>query len=610
MSHGNDPDESPECIHLQEENLVPPHVSVSINPPQHPPPPAEAPLQDDLKSNASDDNMTTTQIVERDLQNQMSANVDGIVRIEGDELSKRRKTVMLTWSHSDKPNVLSPTDARVKNVGSVTDAKSITAANTVVCKWYALKVSQSWDEVCKDQPNAPKIIALHVRPEYHATNGMLHLHCVLDLDKKSRKFPDLLKQLRKDKIYAHLQSATSTRPFDILFKYISTPTPQKPHILEGYSMGKVDSKLVDAATKAMVKYMNAPANDLQVNKFINEYYKIIPTPSDFMDLMTGENAPPSETRGKEDPSLLFEFLRVKKWWIKNSSRNGQSFVRGCYDMIQRKETLEYRNWTPKNHLNALSSIGECEDTSCTFLQAWNTLEETSDLAPYRSYLKKFYTDALPWGGSRIGGRPRNVCLWGKPSAGKSTLENLLTFSIPENRIFTMRSGNFPMDGASDLPALLLVTSSDFRMSQKLEVEPMLLATEGKDFNIDLKGKPPTTVKGPITFVLSSNRFDSGWDHEDIQALHARFVIVRLSPIPEEKRLKNLNFCKKCAYRLCNDIITDRYVPPSCRSEERPSKRQRMITELQSIKSLKEEGMLSPRTFEKMCKELTEEYHRS
>ena len=235
---------------------------------------------------------------------------------------------------------------------------------------------------------------------------------------------------------------------------------------------------------------------------------------------------------------------------------------------------------------------------CVFKKAFDTLEGLNNLDAFKKFAREWYTNDLPFGGKNIGGRPRNFAAWGPPSCGKSLLEQILLFCIPESRIFSLKTGGFPFDGCGDVPSLLVARSVDFRLEKELKVEPMLLACEGKPFPVDNKGRPCEEVSGPIVFIIGTNRFDEGWSPTDIRALHARFIIQRMVPIPEEMRIKNMVFCNSCAKELVESIVDGSYTKTGTVGEPQ-IKRQHVMGDLERLIFLRDNGVVTPRSFDRM-----------
>ena len=508
-----------------------------------------------------------SQKIEMDIQAADPSGVEcEVTSITPGQLADRRRVTIITWSHTALTHLKTPMKVRDSVVGQQPGCvDDVCSANARLCKHFALIVARLWEGFEANGGQAggrhrASLEAIVAQPEYHA-NGGLHLHCILRASSKTFLFAALHDALKRDGFATHFKTVSSTRPFDVLFKYLMVARPAKPYIFTGYMVGDVDQQLIDASEKSKVKYMGRIANEVDIDCWVRQYAGAISDLRAWKDAMAMDTPPnlpgPPDVPGRknEDPSLHRRFKAVQKWWIKNQCRVGGAHVQACLDRRQRVASIAHRSYTPRMHLDEIAPA-PCSKDPCPFATAWETMLTLNDLGAFVKYVRLYYTDALPYGGPESGGRPRNIVFTGPPSCGKSLLERLLLWCIPKERVFRMKTGSFPYEGISDLPSLMVVASSDFRFTPRIEVESFLLGTEGKCFNVDGKGTKNQDIQGPVIWIFSSNNFVSGagWGQEDIAAAHERFIEVPLTPIPRSKRMKQLDFCQHCAKSIIEDIV--------------------------------------------------------
>lgn len=569
-----------------------------------------------------DDNRPMTLKIEDDIEKNVNTFDDDLVPVNNKNGGIRSSIVLWTWSHTVKEYYQSPFDMRIRICDTLAEsAEEYEQQNIFLCKHIALLFSKEWDHISEEWLKSsgfttdvcPKLDKIFVKPEYHS-NGTLHLHILTCSNQRTRFFGTLQSRLKeKHGIFLHGRVSKSTVPFWPLYKYLFFPTDKKPLILPGYSVGNVPQNFVDKCEKEVSKMCRKQTNELGVDAFIQKYIKIIKTPFEFFDAMSGTTPPVLEEHDSEDPILLYRFKQVQSWYVKNASRNASSHVSSCYDRISRKKAITYRSMGPKDHFLSYTP-DECIGVECQFQKAWSVMSSLNDLRPFIAFLKQWYTNTLPYGGPAFGGRPRNIVFHGQPGCGKSFLENILLYTIPEERIFKLKSGNFPFDGAADTAAPLVVLSSDFRFNDKMDVQTFLLATEGKHFSADNKGRAPSQVTAPLVFVMGSNNFNSGkgWGITDIEAAHDRFVIVNLHPIPYHHRIKNFSFCSFCAHKLIRGT-TFSDVNPHGESHHLLDQRttakkpKHFLSQISEAKNLLDTGAISPKTYEKFTEKVKSEF---
>lgn len=566
--------------------------------------------------NVSPNRPSLLEQIRSDIQNSSSGMADDLVLHKGkDDL--RTKTVLWTWSHTENAELKSPTKLRNELCGRGTgSASEVESQNSILCRQVALIFAEVWEESSmelelQNDDGSVDLEAIVVKPEYHES-GKLHIHVLTSATQKTRRYTRLQSLLRsKHTICVFARVSQSNYPFNQLFKYICFPSEKKPLILNGYSVGEIPQKLVDQCEKAVSKFRSRQCGELGVDEFIRKYKEVILDSTGFEDAMAQEEPPALPGHDAEDPILLYRFKQVQSWYIKNATKHAKEHVASCYSRIARVVAISWREIGPKEHFQQYEPE-ECIGTSCQFATAWKTMSTLNDLSFFITYLKLWYSNQLPYGGPATGGRPRNIIFHGQPGCGKSFLETLVLFCIPQDRIFRIKAGSFPFDSAADNPALLVVGSSDFRITTNLDIQQMLLATEGKPFVADSKGKKALTVKGPVSFVMGSNNFFTGpgWGEQDIKALHDRFYIIELAIIPSHMRLKSLPFCTSCAKKFISGVLAgDQDVSSS--SEPwivRLAKRQKIFTDqMAQAKAGLETGSLSPKTYEALAAQLKSEY---
>lgn len=550
--------------------------------------------------------------IRSDIQDTQVGRGDDLVAVAGGN-SLRARTVLWTWSNTENINFESPMSVRQWIVDTPDLASiSVELANVKLCTRLALWIAEAWEAITKDPgfDSAVFLECIVVKPEYHE-NGKLHLHALTSADQKTRLFSELQSRMKSEHgICLFARTSKSTQPFHEFYKYICAPSDKKPLILPGYSVGEIPQKLIDHCEKLAAKFRGRQCNEIGVNDFISKYISVIPGTSSFADAMARESPPALPDHDEEDPNLLDRFKKVQSWYIKNATKHAGAHVASCYNRIARVQAISWRSLGPKEHLGNFEP-GECIGTSCQFQKAWDTMASLSDLSDFKKYLRMWYSNDLPYSGPSIGGRPRNIIFHGAPGCGKSFLESLLLFCIPQERVFRIKSGGFPFDSASEVPALLVIGSSDFRLNSKLDIETILLATEGKSFTADSKGKPAEKITGPVSFIMGSNNFFSGqgWGEQDIKALHDRFYIIHLSVIPQHMRLKSLPFCTCCAKNFITATVqqgeptTGDFIPWIARA-----KRQKVfIEQMGAAKTSLESGVLTPRTFGLMSQQLKDDF---
>lgn len=562
------------------------------------------------------DNRPMTDRIKCDIENDNIFLGDDLVPATVGGGAIRATMVLWTWSHTEKEHLQNPCGLRLNVTSCISDsAKEIEKSNIFLCKHFALILSREWDyirsEHSKKWGEAPKLSKILVKPEYHK-DGNLHLHALTCSDSRTRIFGALQSRLKLNHgISVFARVSKSTHPLSSLYKYLCYPTDKKPLILPGYSIGEFPRDLVDLCEKEQNKYSRKICNENGVDEFIRKYISVVKNPASFVDLMSASDPPVLDDHCSEDPILKYRFLQVQGWYVKNASRNASAHISSCYDRISRSTSITYRSMGPKEHFESFVPA-ECVGENCQFTDAWNVMCSLNDMRFFISYLKQWYTNSLPYGGPSFGGRPRNIVFHGQPGCGKSFLETILMYCIPEERVVALKSGSFPFDGAAEVASPLVVLSSDFRFNEKMDVQTFLLATEGKPFSVDNKGRTPSQLKYPLVFVFGSNNFTSGkgWGITDIEAAHDRFVVVNLTPIPHHMRVKNFSFCTSCVRKFIREMVfsdAKNEIPRPLGDRHAAKKPKLFLSQMTEAKSLLDSGAISPTTFQKFCDKIKKEF---
>jgi hypothetical protein len=278
-----------------------------------------------------------------------------------------------------------------------------------------------------------------------------------------------------------------------------------------------------------------------------------------------------------------KLLCLRRWLGEKQKKQANNII----TIANRGEVLKMKNVAVKGcayFYTGPGSVpvptGSCNG-GCSYVAAWKTLCTLNDMTKVIVWIGNFFADRLPFNRA-LGARPRGLLLEGVEGCGKSFIQvgrptrpqhgsslkkrhhhkkflfeqwpsrqslpaqDLVEHPYPDREKFPLKSGKFCWDGYN---GQRLVVSRDLRLTTQ-EVEPMLLAAEGKDFEAEDKGESPNIwTGGPICFC-STNGLEEGqtWQKKSVRALRDRYVCVELQQIPKSKR-RDFEICICCRVKL-------------------------------------------------------------
>ena len=445
-------------------------------------------------------------------------------------------------SSTDRPTTLFTTWSHAKIEGRRTPGNSSRSEFAAII-----------DDVIRSLPEPPRVVGIAVFQEHHRS-GELHLHAVVQLDRKWRRahmLPTALSTMHK--IFAHVATAMGSKPLGRMLEYCMVPSLSKMEVdREPFVRGElvIPEVVIDKAKKAFRKLERGTASNHEAFEYLRENTRIR-TCAEFVAAVD---------RGEGES---MQVGRLSRFISHNIHK-----IEGTIDLlIKRRDApkmLEEAKLTPRQYLvQKIISAGTCQcppgqmtvqqdiDALCHFHGIGNT-------GPFFAWANLFLTDSLV-----SVGRPKNSLCIGCPGSGKTTLEDLVNLILPQSRVHVpCPNAGTPFSGLSKTH--LLSATTDWRLTSKIPISETLQWMEGRPFVIDIKNKEPAMVeKGPPCMHSANHLKPAGpWQQVDVEAYKDRcFVSYLVNPYPQhlrhasmELRMKRCPFCCMAALaKRCPDV---------------------------------------------------------
>ena len=450
------------------------------------------------------------------------------------EKGDRPKSLFLTWSNTDKPQLEKP---------SAFSRKGFARAIEHVCHLLQAKME-----------------SVAIFKEEHK-DGATHFHALLILAEKSSKmwaFSDRFLSQYKGAVFTEVVVGNTNKPHYRILEYLLSPTPQKPQVDTNPYISKnlsIPDNLWDKAAKAQKKLGSSPATPNEIYSFLLER-KEIRSYDDLLEMIDSSG----QSKGLTGVTLG----RISRY-INNNIVAGRAneLVSGLIHRRDRIAKQVESLTTPTQYLEKY--IEQCEKCVCPTGAKKTTLAEDIDwlvdfhgirnIGPFFEWADKFFGGELP-----VKGRPKNCYIIGCPGSGKSTLADLAMGVIPEDRIFspTLNSST-PFSKLRDHH--ILSACDDWRFNLKVPVTETLQWMEGRGFGVDVKGKEPVEMKsGPVCLYSANHKKPTAnWSEVDIQAFEDRcYVSVMKNKVPPNSRSNVANKMETCFF--CRIDALAKYAP--------------------------------------------------
>ena len=440
----------------------------------------------------------------------------------------RPKSILITWSHSKNPMFQKP-------------------------EFYTRKeFARLIEGTCTHLGATVESMAVFREPH---KNAAAHYHVLAILQGRSTRlwaFDEAMFQRHYIKTFTEIVVGGSKKPHFRVLEYLMCPTPRKMEVDEAPYMTKnmdVPGKLWDKAAKSKSKLENTPASPDEIYQFLVDNRSVVShdTLLDLLDSGEGGNV---------------KLRRISKF-VNNNIRVAREVITGLLGRRDRYSIRDAYLKTPMNYLvDAIKNCGEC---ACPQGPGLTTLAEdvdfliqfhgASNVLPFFEWADRFFAGTLP-----TKGRPKNCYIEGRPTSGKSSLADLVTYVIPESRIVSPT-----LDSTTPFSKIrshyLLCVVDDWRFSQKVPVTGTLQWMEGRNFGVDIKGQEAVQVDmGPICLFSSNYSGPTlAWRELDIQAFKDRCYTVKMEHrIPPASRQEVGDKMKKCA--LCRVQALAKFSP--------------------------------------------------
>ena len=428
----------------------------------------------------------------------------------------RPKSILITWSHPKNPMFQKP-------------------------EFYTRKeFARLVEGTCAHLGATVESMAVFREPH---KNAAAHYHVLVILQGRSTRlwaFDETIFQRHYIKTFTEMVVGGSKKPHFRVLEYLMCPTPRKMEVDEAPYITKnmeVPGKLWDKAAKSKSKLENSPASPDEIYQFLLENPSVAShgTLLDLLDSGEGKNV---------------KLRRISKF-VNNNIRVAREVIAGLLARRDRNRIRKENLKTPMHYL--VDSIQNCGECACPKGPGLTTLAEdvdflvqfhgASNVLPFFERADRFFAGTLP-----TKGRPKNCYIEGRPTSGKSSLADLVTYIIPESRIVSPT-----LDSSTPFSKIrshyLLCVVDDWRFSQKVPVTGTLQWMEGRNFGVDIKGQEAVQVEmGPICLFSSNYSGPTlAWRELDIQAFRDRCYTVRMEHrIPPLSRKEVGDKMKKCA----------------------------------------------------------------